>query len=91
MHPARQIHVGDIVHYRLSDEDASSINGLPEPSTRNLHMAGMVRPLIVVRIWSEDCVNGHVFLDGAGTYWVTSRNRGEADANWNWPGHSEEE
>ena len=92
MHPAREVSVGDIVKYRLSDGDIAMIAAaMPDTSKRNQHMAGMVMPMVVVRVWSVDCVNGQVFIDGYGTHWATSRLRGDADGNWDWSGHSEGE
>lgn len=33
---------------------------------------GDVLPATVLKVWSEDCINVKVFLDGSDDYWVTS-------------------
>lgn len=47
--------------------------------------AGDVLPMIIVKVWSDVCVNGQVFLDGNDTFWGLSRNLGDQESNWNWP------
>jgi hypothetical protein len=52
--------------------------------------AGQKFPMIIVAVWSENCVNGQVFLDGTDVLWKTSTNNADtiADDNkqgmWNW-------
>lgn len=46
---------------------------------------GDVVPMLIVRCWGGDCVNGQAFLDGNDALWVTSRNEGTAPGTWCWP------
>lgn len=42
-----------------------------------------VLPAIIVSVWSEDCVNLKVMIDGNSTdIWVTSSLKGEMEGNW---------
>jgi hypothetical protein len=53
--------------------------------------AGQVFPMIIVAVWSDDCVNGQVFLDGNDQLWKTSVMNASTvvDENkngmWAWP------
>jgi len=38
----------------------------------NSVLVGDVYPLLVVRVWAENRINGQVWLDGNDTLWVTS-------------------
>lgn len=76
------IAIGDIVLARVGGPDET-----PE-----------LRPAIVVRVWSEDCCNAQVLLDGindridhlpgeqrrdpTGVAWCTSITRGDAVGQW---------
>jgi hypothetical protein len=41
---------------------------------------------VIVRVWSDICVNLRVLLDGAmESPWVTSVVRGEDEHQWRWP------
>lgn len=42
-------------------------------------------PAIVVRVWSDTCVNLQIFLDSNDVYWGTSFCQGDALGMWNWP------
>jgi hypothetical protein len=47
-------------------------------------------PLVVARVWPNEYgdkpgVNGHLILDGPGTFWVTSRAEGTDNGTWHWP------
>jgi len=44
-------------------------------------------PMLIVRVWSEESVNGRVVLDGTDDYWVTSVVPAvtAAPGHWNWP------
>jgi len=100
-----------IVQYRLSSDDAVSINkrrddfevfsratrgaapGQPGATGHVAHVgnrvvAGEVYPAVVVRTFGAgpDCaVNLQVLLDGADTYWATSRCAGPGEGQWFWP------
>lgn len=51
----------------------------------NLVEAGQVYPMIVTRVWSPDCVNGQVLLDGNDCYWATNISEGTVPRTWAWP------
>ncbi len=38
----------------------------------NLVCPGEFLPMIIIKVWSDICVNGKVFLDGNDDLWVTS-------------------
>ena len=45
-----------------------------------------MKPTIVVcRVWSEETVNGQVFLDGNDTLWTSSVVEGTEPGTWHWP------
>lgn len=52
---------------------------------------GEIRPAIVTKVWTEDCVNLLVFLDGSLDYGkghtlsFTSVMRGNEKGQWQWP------
>lgn len=46
---------------------------------------GDVLPMLIVRVWNEDVVNGQVFLDGNDTLWVTSVSSGDGKRRWAYP------
>jgi hypothetical protein len=46
---------------------------------------GDIHPMIIIRVWSDSCVNGQVFLDGTDLLWKTSPLLGEQNGQWNWP------
>jgi len=82
-----QITPGRIVLYKLSANDADTINHRRAISHRgkgNVTRAGDVVPLIVVRVW-PDGVNGQAILDGDDAHWVTSARQGDAEGQWAWP------
>lgn len=88
--------VGRIVHYKLSSSDVAEINRRREgfqqegwPFTAQRHIGNManegdILPCLVVRVWSDDCFNGQVFLDGNDTLWITSATKGEGLGQWDW-------
>jgi len=94
--------IGRIVRYPLTLADAERINkrredashsGLAQVNTgAQLHVGnkaeeGQFYPLLITRVWSEDLVNGQVFLDGNDTLWVTSSHQapaGEAERPGFW-------
>ncbi len=47
--------------------------------------AGEIVPLVIVRVWPDDLVNGQTLLDGNDSLWVTSAKEGHADGQWHWP------
>ncbi len=52
--------------------------------------AGEIVPLVIVRVWPGDLVNGQAILDGNDSLWVTSAKEGHADGQWHWPREAEE-
>ena len=42
-------------------------------------------PAVIVRVWSDTCVNLKVLTDGVHDEWVTSVVQGEGPRSWNWP------
>jgi hypothetical protein len=90
--------IGRLVHYKLSESDAAQINRRrvaqphsPEwPAGAQAHVgnnvaAGETVPLIVIRNWSADLINGQALLDGNDQFWVTSAHQGDEPGQWNWP------
>lgn len=84
--------VGRIVHYRLSDSDAATINARRAdlPSSRGNTVAeGDAFPAVIVRVWPQDRVNLQVLLDGNDAHWATSvdfADEGSAlPRTWSWP------
>lgn len=86
-----EVRSGDIVHYRLSEQDCRIIGervfirpeiggGLYFPI--NKPEQGQHYPMIVVVAHSAESVNGQVFLDGAMTHWTTSVVKGESEGQW---------
>ena len=51
----------------------------------NTAAEGDVVPLVVVRCWSETCVNGQALLDGNDQLWVSSAVEGNGPRTWAWP------
>jgi hypothetical protein len=72
--------IGRIVHYQptLEEREAWATSG-------NSIGPDEVLPAIVVAVWSDDCVNLRVFLDGEESPWSTSRTLGEGPGEWRWP------
>lgn len=98
--PARKPAIGEIVHYKLGEHEASSINqsrtdatvasrelGLPKTRSGNSLNAGDIYPAMIVRVWNEatTTVQLQVFLDGNDTYWATSRSQGDGESQWSYP------
>lgn len=82
--------VGSIVHYRLSDHDAQTINNkrIKDQTPGNTAWPGDVYPAMIVRKWGDtpqSSVQLQVFLDGPDTHWATSRTEGDAEGQWSWP------
>jgi hypothetical protein len=80
--------IGRIVHYTLSEYDATSIEQMPGRPNRNPVAAGQTYPAVIVRIFGDNPgshVNLQVFLDGDCSYWATSRKEGTEPGTWAWP------
>lgn len=85
--------IGRIVHYTLSEQDVALIDQQIPASDenrvyRNSVRAGDVYPAMIVQVWGDtpgSSVNLQVFLDGACSWWATSRTEGDGEFHWAWP------
>lgn len=74
--------VGDIVMYVVSDSDT--------PEVRNNN--AKILPAVVVRVWSDTCVNLKIIPDGdGGNVWKTSVQKGHEPGEWFYRDSEEEE
>lgn len=46
---------------------------------------GQIYPMIIVKVWSDVCVNGQVILDGTDQLWKISPSLGDQMGQWSWP------
>ena len=92
---------GRIVHYVLTKENVTEINrrrvsnvghGEDWPAGAQAHVGsevhpGDILPMIVTAVWSNNGVDGQVFLNGNDTLWVTSVWWSEKQdlGRWTWP------
>ena len=87
---------GQTVLFTISEQQAKQINAQRTQAghatkTGNVAREGDSFPLIVVRVWSHESVNGQLFLDGNDTYWVCSANHEDPAlpagqyGKWRWP------
>jgi hypothetical protein len=83
--------IGRIVHLRLSEGCAASINKARAESggalKGNTAKEGDVYPLLITRVWGDEPtettpVNGQVHLDGNDCLWVTSVVQGDGPGQW---------
>jgi len=84
-----EITVGQIVDYRLSNEDALylaqyAVDNPDEHRRGNTPFAGQTLPMIVTAV-NGNLINGQVFLDARATYWVANVSEGGAVRTWSWP------
>lgn len=64
---------GQVVHYKVSPDDAPKL----------LYNGASILPAVVVRVWSDTCVNLQIFTDGpTGTFWKTSVLEGDEPGKW---------
>jgi hypothetical protein len=70
--------IGRIVIYKTSESDK-------EVMRANHSNVQDFLPAMIVKAWSDTCVNLKVFLDGIGEIWKTSVPLGDQENNWNWP------
>lgn len=94
------ITIGRIVHYRLTQQDIHQIqqmkaqfrkvDGLDYLTQGSSDIRqGEVFPAIVVNAFGRDQANLQVFVDGPVPLWVTSKNSGDSEGQWQWPQYSE--
>jgi len=90
--------LGRIVHYQLTEQDASEINRRRVPGAGHgegwpagaqahhgnpVHVGELVAAVVVCVF--ETCVNLRCLLDGTDTFWATSRAEGTVTGTWSWP------
>jgi hypothetical protein len=87
---------GRIVQFTVTEQQAKQINAQRTlaghaTKTGNVAREGDSFPMIVVRVWPHESVNGQLFLDGNDTYWVCSSNHEDPAlpsgqyGKWRWP------
>jgi hypothetical protein len=89
---------GCTVLYTVTASQANAVNKrrsdavrFPNPETGQIiHVGNEVRegdvfPLVVVRVWVGNRVNGQLFLDGNDHLWITSASEGAGPGFWFWP------
>lgn len=80
---------GRIVHYRLNLSDCEKIkfNRDKHGLIGNVPNPGDVVPVMVVKVWSADLINGKAMLDGEDNLWITSAGKavGDETGTWFWP------
>lgn len=83
--------IGQIVHYMLSETDVAAINrrrgyrGAPvlgQKHVGNYEAVGVVRPMMITRLWDDHHVSGQVFLDGNDVLWVVHIKDGDEPGNF---------
>lgn len=92
--------IGRIVHFKLTAKEVERINTRRDDARDGqagqqktgfqVHVGNEVRegdvlPMLIVRVWEGDMVNGQVFLDGNDTLWVTSIHEGSEAGQYSWP------
>ena len=69
--------------YKTDEFDKEFMRGLPACNVMD------ELPAVITAVWSDECVNLNVLLDGEGTIWKTSVQEGEEETNWRWPKREE--
>jgi hypothetical protein len=93
--------LGRVVHYRLTENDARSINIRradwhetnvhgPQNIGYQAHVGNFVKEgeifaADIVRVFEDGHLNLQVKLDGNDTFWATSVTNGRDNGNWFWP------
>lgn len=67
--------IGRIVHFNMSDDARSRVNGNKQDKL----------PAVIVAVWGPTCVNLKVITDGVNDLWITYANQGDQPGQWNWP------
>lgn len=71
--------IGRVVIYNTTKEDQKKMEDAPNCNEQEK------LPATIVAVWSNECINLKVQLDGEGSFWVTSANKGDLPGEWNWP------
>lgn len=71
--------IGRIVIYNTTGLERSEMEQNPQCNVSEK------LPAMITAVWSDDCVNLKVFLDGEGEIWKTSAQKGDDEDQWNWP------
>lgn len=74
--------IGRIVIYKLTAHDKAALAALGSDNPNN---GADEAPAVVVRVWSDNCVNLKVLVDGRETLWATSALQGDQAGQWQWP------
>lgn len=89
--------IGRIVLYVLCQEDCDAIEAnrarmaellqISSGQIGNSVRPGDIVPAVILRAWSDTCINAQALLDGFDTLWLMSRSRDDAKArkSWHWP------
>ena len=75
--------IGRVVVYKTTEQDQSLMKAKSETDGRCNVQEEL--PAVIVAVWSDECVNLKVNLDGDGEIWKTSINNGNEQGQWNWP------
>lgn len=67
--------IGRIVIYKVGKEDQSELHSI---DVKEL-------PAVIVRVWTETCVNLKILTDGPVDVWKTSVVQGTGEYSWSWP------
>lgn len=77
--------VGRIVLVKLDEQTSAAMSGNHSKEWGALDVA----PAIIVRVWTDTCVNLKVFSDGFNDVWITSVSFDESEnplpRTWHWP------
>jgi hypothetical protein len=65
--------IGRIVHFNVPEDMKPKVNWAEK------------LPAIIVRVWSNDCVNLKIITDGIEDIWQTSIPKGSDVNQWEWP------
>jgi len=68
--------LGRIVLLRLDDQLVKQMGSV---------QYDRIAPAMIVKVWSDTCVNLKVLGDGPENLWVTSATLGDAERQWHWP------
>lgn len=76
--------IGRIVHYHTTDADTTYFES--QSNAWKTHNKGGKLPAIITAVWSDNCINVQVIVDGVGpNLWKTSILEGVLPGMWTWP------